>query len=160
MSNASNHDIIQALREKLRLLERETGGLLDSREECCGLTSSQCHTVIELAKTGTVSLAELASALGLDASTLSRMIQGLVIVGLVKRETCGKDRRRVEIGLTEQGRSVVEQIETINNGFMEKVLAEIPAEDHPALLESLTRLVDAVRRVNDRTGCCRPEATS
>ncbi len=157
MSNVSNHAIIQSLREKLRLLERETGGLLDSREECCGLTSSQCHTVIELAKSGTVSLAELASALGLDASPLSRMIQGLVIVGLVKRETCGKDRRRVEIGLTEQGRSVVGQIETINNGYMEKVLAEIPVEYHTALLESLTRLVDAVRRVNDRTGCCRPE---
>ena len=157
MSSVSNLGIIQGLREKLRLLERETGGLLDSREECCGLTSSQCHTVIELAKTGTVSLAELASALGLDASTLSRMIQGLVIVGLVKRETCGKDRRRVEIGLTEQGRSVVGQIETINNGYMEKVLAEIPVEYHAALLESLTRLVDAVRRVNDRTGCCRPE---
>jgi len=157
MSNVSNPGIIQGLREKLRLLERETGGLLDSREECCGLTSSQCHTVIELAKTGTVSLAELASALGLDASTLSRMIQGLVIVGLVKRETCGKDRRRVEIGLTEQGRSVVEQIETINNGYMEKVLAEIPPEHHAALFESLGRLVEAVRRVNDRTGCCRPE---
>ena len=160
MSNVSNHGIIQGLREKLRLLERETGGLLDSREECCGLTSSQCHTILELTKTGTVSLAELASALGLDASTLSRMIQGLVIVGLVKRETCGKDRRRVEIGLTEQGRRVVGQIETINNGYMEKVLAEIPAEYHAALLESLTRLVDAVRRVNDRTGCCRPEERS
>ncbi len=157
MSNVSKFEIIQGLREKLRLLERETGGLLESREECCGLTSSQCHTVLELAKTGTVSLVELASSLGLDASTLSRLVQGLVIVGLVKRETCGKDRRRVEIGLTDQGRSVVRRIEEINTGFFEKVLAEIPAEHHPALLESLARLVDAVKKANDKTGCCRPE---
>jgi len=155
-----NAESIRVLREKLRILERETGGLLESRDECCGLTSSQCHTVLELAKAGTVSLAELADALGLDASTLSRTIQGLVILGLVQRATSGKDRRRVELGLTEQGQSVVGQIETINNGFFDQVLAEIPADRHPIVIEGLALLVDAVKRVNDRTGCCRPESGS
>jgi DNA-binding MarR family transcriptional regulator len=153
-----NTDIVRELREKLRVLERETGGLLDSRDECCGLTSSQCHTILELAGTGKISLIDLAAALGLDASTLSRTIQGLVILGLVQRTINEKDRRYVDIALTDQGRKVVEQIEAMNNGYFEKVLAEIPSERRAPLLESLALLVEAVKRVNDRTGCCRPEA--
>jgi DNA-binding MarR family transcriptional regulator len=152
--------IIGELREKLRVLERETGGLLESRDECCGLTSSQCHTMLELSGKGKVSLVDLATALGLDASTLSRTIQGLVILGLVHRAASEKDRRRVEIVLSDQGRSVVGQIETLNNGYFEKVLAEIPADRQAALLESLNLLTGAVKRVNDATGCCRPEAGS
>jgi DNA-binding MarR family transcriptional regulator len=155
-----NSGIIIALREKLRVLERETGGLLESRDECCGLTSSQCHTVLELSGKDKVSLIDLASALGQDASTLSRTIQGLVILGLVRRDINEKDRRYVDITLTDQGRNVVGQIEEINNGYFEKVLAEIPAERQAVLLESLTHLTEAVKRVNDQTGCCRPEAQS
>lgn len=153
-------DITRELRQKLRVLERETGGLLESRDECCGLTSSQCHTILEIAGKGYISLVDLASALGLDASTLSRTVQGLVILGLVHRAASEKDRRRVEIALTDQGRSVVGRIEALNNGYFEKVLAEIPADKHSALLDSLGLLTGAVKRVNDATGCCRPEEGS
>jgi DNA-binding MarR family transcriptional regulator len=155
-----NSGIIIALREKLRVLERETGGLLESRDECCGLTSSQCHTVLELSGKGKVSLIDLASALGQDASTLSRTIQGLVILGLVRRDINEKDRRYVDITLTDQGRHVVGRIEEINNGYFERVLAEVPADRRAALLESLAHLTEAVKRVNDASGCCRPEPGS
>jgi len=40
----------------------------------------------------------LAAALGVDASTMSRAIQGLVLVGLVARETSASDRRAVSAG--------------------------------------------------------------
>jgi DNA-binding MarR family transcriptional regulator len=151
-------DIVPDLRAKLRILERETGGLLESRDQCCGLTSSQCHTVLELTVTGMVSLNDLAAAMGQDASTLSRIIQGLVVLGLVRRDINEIDRRCVDITLTGRGRDVVGRIEGLNNAYFEQVLAEIPADRHGGLLESLTFLIEAIRRVNDRTGCCRPEA--
>jgi len=149
-------DFTSELRERLNLLDRETGGLLESRDECCGLTSAQCHTVLELSRSGKVSLVDLASRLGLDASTLSRTIQGLVLLGLVNRTINEKDRRYVDLALSEPGTEVAGRIEAINGGYFDKVLALIPADRRAALLESLDLLIAAIRGTNDETGCCRP----
>jgi hypothetical protein len=43
-----NTQKIRKLREKLRILERESMGALDQEQACCGLTLSQCHTVMEI----------------------------------------------------------------------------------------------------------------
>ena len=145
---------IKKLREKLRILERESMGVFDAQQECCGLTLSQCHTLIEIGMKGDISLVELASALGLDASTLSRTIQGMVIIGLVHRTTNEKDRRFVSISLTEQGRKVYDEIETVYNGFLAGVFDLLPAEKHDRILEDFGLFVDAVQKVNAMSGCC------
>ena len=78
---------IRFLRQKLRVLEREMNDPFGRDAGCCGLTLAQCHTLLEVGYRGEVSLVDLASSFGLDTSTLSRMIQGLVVPGLVSRLT-------------------------------------------------------------------------
>ncbi|MDD8025469.1 MAG: MarR family transcriptional regulator [Acidobacteriota bacterium] len=146
---------INSLREKLRILERESGGVFEGEADCCGVTTAQCHTLIEIGNRGEISLVDLAGALGLDASTLSRTIQGLVIIGLVDRRTGDKDRRFVSIRLTEQGRKTLDEIETRNNAFYDKVVDLLPENRRDAILEAVGEFVDAVTRMNDETGCCR-----
>ena len=145
---------IKHLREKLRILERESMGVFDAQQECCGLTLSQCHTLIEIGMKGDISLVELASALGLDASTLSRTIQGMVIIGLVHRTTNEKDRRFVSISLTEQGRKVYEKIDGIYNAFLAGVFELLPGDEHDRILEDIGLFVEAVRKANEASGCC------
>jgi len=147
---------IRLLREKLRILERESMGALDQEQACCGLTLSQCHTVMEIGTKGGMSLVDLASALGLDASTLSRTIQGLVLIGLVVREANEKDRRYVVISLSEQGRKVYEEIDGVYNAFLGAVFDRLPADRQDRILEDIGLFADAVLAANIASGCCRP----
>ena len=42
---------------------------------CCGVSLTQCHTIVEIAKAGSISLNELADILTLDKSTVSRTVE-------------------------------------------------------------------------------------
>jgi DNA-binding MarR family transcriptional regulator len=145
---------IRFLREKLRLLEREMNDPFGREAGCCGLTLAQCHTLLEVGNKGEVSLVDLAASFGLDTSTLSRMIQGLVVLGLVSRLTNEKDRRYVTISLTGQGGKLFDQIETTFNTYFAQVLELIPSEKREAVIENVGLFSDAVRKNNESSRCC------
>jgi DNA-binding MarR family transcriptional regulator len=146
---------IKELRSKLRILERESGGVFDGESECCGVTTAQCHTLLEIGGKSEISLVDLAEALGLDASTMSRTIQGLVLAGLVDRKASDEDRRYVKISLTGQGRRVFEDIETRYNAYFDKVVALLPKARRDDVLAAVGEFADAVLRLNESTGGCR-----
>lgn len=145
---------IRFLREKLRLMEREINDPFGRDAGCCGLTLAQCHTLLEVGDRGEVSLVDLASSFGLDTSTLSRMVQGLVVLGLVSRLTNEKDRRYVAISLTEQGRKLFNQIESTFNAYFAQVLGLIPSDKQDPVVECIGLFSDAVRKHNETSGCC------
>jgi len=149
---------IRLLRKKLRLLERESSDPFKPDSGCCGLTLGQCHTLIEVGNKGEVSLVNLAANLGLDASTLSRTINGLVFLGLVNRLTNERDRRYIAISLSDQGRKVFDEIEKTFNDYFSCVLELIPVEKRDPIIESIGLFADALREYNDSSGCCREEA--
>ncbi len=151
---------IRLLRAKLRLLERESGDPFKSDSGCCGLTLAQCHTLIEVGSTGEVSLVDLAANLGLDTSTLSRTINGLVFLGLVNRLTNEKDRRYVSISLTDQGKKVFIEIEKTFNDYFLRVMEIVPLEKREAIIEGISLFADALHTYNHSAACCRDEAPS
>jgi len=128
---------IRFLRKKLRQLERQNWNSFVNQEGCCGLTLPQCHTLLEIGDKPEVSLADLAASLGLDTSTLSRTIQGLVVIGLVNRTIDDRGRRFVTISLTGQGRKVYDEIEQLYNSYFGRVLDYIPSKKRKAVLESI-----------------------
>ena len=76
---------IRALRKDLRVLEREIELTLSSQTGCCGITVAQCHLLLEVEQRDRTSVTELAAALELDKSTLSRAVDGLCLVDLLDR---------------------------------------------------------------------------
>jgi len=148
---------IRRFREKLRRLEREIGWQLKSDTECCGVTLAQCHIIVEVGNKGETSVVDLSSALGLDTSTLSRHINGMVNLGLVNRVLSPKDRRYVSITLTAQGKKVYENIENICNTKYARIFELIPPEKHQEVLEGFNLLVDAIvdaGKTGDGLNCC------
>lgn len=137
---------IRFLREKLRLLERELNDPFGQDSGCCGLTLAQCHTLLEVGNRRRISLVDLASSFGLDTSTLSRMIQGLVVLGLVSRLPDEKDRRYVAISLTDRGRELFDRIETTFDAYFDQVMELVPAGKREAVVESIGLFSDAVKR--------------
>jgi len=149
-----NVEKIRFLREKLRILERESGGVFEENVDCFGLTTAQCHTLLEIGNRGPVSLVDLAQFIGVDTSTLSRTIQGLVMLGLVNRQINEKDRRYVTISLTEQGRKIFDQIEERYNGYIARVLGLLPADKQANVVESIGAFADAILKLKEMEGFC------
>ncbi len=150
-------DDIRNFREKLRRLEREMGWQLKSDTECCGVTLAQCHIIVELGNRKEASVVDLSTVLGLDTSTLSRHINGMVNVGLVDRVLNPKDRRYVSITLTEAGRKVYRSIEDICNAKYTRIFERIPRDKQEQVLEGFFLLVDAfmaVEKEEGAFGCC------
>ncbi len=98
----------RALQKHLRTIERELERQLENQARRSGVTSAQCRVLLELAEAGEASLVELSERVGLDTSTVSRTIDGLVGTGHVTRITDPADRRYVRLAITGRGKQKVE----------------------------------------------------
>ena len=73
------------------------------RREGTGLSEYRVLRLLRQSADGEMRLLDLTEALGLDQSSVSRLVVRLERAGEVKREPCGDDRRGVFCVLTEAG---------------------------------------------------------
>ncbi len=136
---------VRAFRRSLRSLEREVELSLASQTECCGVTGAQCHLLLEIEERGRASIGELADALELDPSTLSRTTESLVRSGLVSRVDDPTNRRRQILELLPEGMEKVEYINRLCDEYYEGVLAGTGGAKREALVDSVSYLANAIR---------------
>ncbi|HUM44047.1 MAG TPA: MarR family transcriptional regulator [Fervidobacterium sp.] len=141
MVNKGSH----ILRELIRILVRNLGILEKSDASCCGVTITQCHAIVEIGRREKISLVDLADLLGVDKSTMSRTVNNLVEADLAARELDAANRRYVIIQLTDNGRSVFQNIEKSMETYYKNVFGAIPENRRNQVLESLQLLTDAVK---------------
>ncbi len=144
---------IRLLRERMLQLQRSLGGQLKSDAKCCGITVAQCYALMEVGVRGEISLVELAGSLGLDTSTLSRTIEGMVQVGLIERYTNPQDRRYVTITLSTEGLTLYNNIDRTFNEYFASAFSLIPETKREQILESFTLLTEAVSKLGSPDNC-------
>ena len=127
-------------REQIRLLERKLG-LLSKEKDCCSITLSQCHALVEIGRNPNVRLKKLAEILILDISSTSRCVDSLVKKKLVQRINSTNDRRCIEIILTEQGVSLFHNIEEKMNKKFAQVFSYIPLDERESIIKSLSTIL-------------------
>jgi DNA-binding MarR family transcriptional regulator len=104
-----------------------------------------CDAVAELAAAGsTVTVKDVAAALDLEHSTVSRLLGEIEDDGLVVRGSDPSDRRRTTIALTDLGRSVVSDATAMTRFFTRLLLSEWPREDVESLSRLMGRLAETV----------------
>jgi DNA-binding MarR family transcriptional regulator len=89
---------------------------------------------------GPVSTKALATALNLDASTVTRQITALESAGFVDRRPDPMDRRSSTIALTAEGRRTMGGVERERRQGMEELVADWEEGERTALGRSLHRL--------------------
>ncbi len=139
---------IREFRENLRHFERELNTQNNS-SCCCNVTVSQCHTLMELNKSGKIFLNELSVKLNLDKSTVSRIVESLVNIKLVKREIPKSNRRKTIISLTEEGRRICKEINSGNDKYYLNILESIPVKKRNVFLESFELFIKAMKQQNN-----------
>ncbi len=138
-------DLSQKFRETLGLAYQRVNALQRDEKRRFGVSLSRCVTLETLLREGPLPVNELASRLGLDASTVTRSIDGLVREALVRRTRDERqDRRRVFIALTARGRTLAQKLEQCADAYSEQILARIPRERREDVLYALGVLVKAV----------------
>lgn len=117
------------------------------------LTVPQFRTMVFLNKFPGTALSDLAEYVGLSLPSMSKMIDGLVGKGLVSREGCARDRRRIALALTPRGKAILRKA---RQGTQEALAGRIGALSQPErqdLLHSLKnlRLLFLPDRSDDRS---------
>jgi DNA-binding MarR family transcriptional regulator len=80
------------------------------RRHATGLSLPQFRTLIFLNRVRDSSLSAVAGHLGLSLPAMSRLINGLVAGGLVRRQTVSTNRRRIALTLTARGQATLEKV--------------------------------------------------
>ena len=128
------------LPELLVELTTHYNALIRSAASQLHLTVSQAFHLISIPYDG-IPMSKLAHKLGLDASTLTRNIQKLENLGLVKRNHDPYDKRIQKAILTKQGVEITEDIEEILLQMSNSIIEQIDLDTQENMCELLEKLI-------------------
>ncbi len=132
-------------REILNLAYQRFNALQRGEKRCFGVTMSQCVVLETLHREGRMPVRELSQHLGLDTSTVTRLVDVLVRDGMAQRarDEAG-DRRRVFVSLSDAGCELASRLEGCADDYCERILERIPAERREDVFQALQLLVQAI----------------
>ena len=130
-------DAIRRLVRHLRLADRAAQGEL-------GISGAQLFVLVELGKTGSLSLNDLAARTRTDQSSVSVVVSRLVDAGLVTRERDARDARRLVLNLTKSGRALLLRAPSVAQEEILGVIERLAPAERKRFADSFTALVDAL----------------
>ena len=133
--------------ELLTDLTTHYNALIRNAASQLNLTASQAFHLLSIPHDG-IPMSKLANKLGLDTSTLTRNIQKLEKMELIKRCQDPYDKRVQKAVLTEKGEEMIELLEEslqeMNNTFMEQIDLD-SQENITDILEKIVWAMDCIR---------------
>jgi DNA-binding MarR family transcriptional regulator len=141
------------LREVARLYTRAQRVVAD----CCRTTSTQCHLLTELGRSGPLPLSELGTRVSLEKSWVSRAVEAMAARGLVTKEPNPSDARSWLVTLTADGERTVQELNRTLDEHAETLLATLSPPERAAVETSLLTLLKALREDPAATCCLPPE---
>ncbi len=127
-------------------------GLHQPDQTPCGqpMSVAEAHALTELARDAPSSQKDLAARLGLEKSTVSRLVCHLEDRGWIERRRSALDGRALNVVLTDSGRNIAAAVAAARAQKMERVLRAIPETQRPAVIAALGTLVEAIRDSSDQ----------
>ena len=124
--DTANKQIEQQITVLLRRVQRIH---LSTTTGDVNLERSAYGIMCKLADEGPQRLVALATAFGLDPSTITRQVQALEEIGLADRTTDPSDRRASILDLTPTGREVLDSTRARRRSRLQEALADWPESD-------------------------------
>ena len=137
------------MREVARLYTRAQRVVAD----CCRTTSTQCHLLTELGRSGPLPLSELGTRVSLEKSWVSRAVEAMVGRGWVSKEPNPLDARSWLVTLTADGRRTVDALNKTLDEHATQLLSALSERERAAVEKSLLLLMRALRE-DPAANCC------
>jgi DNA-binding MarR family transcriptional regulator len=113
-----------------------------------GITPSQLAVLGTLARTGPMTLGQLADAEAVQPPSMTRIVAVLTDAGMVVRQAREDDRRSAEVTLSTRGRRAIESIRAHRNTWLVeriKLLSESEQADLWRGVSAIEKLLDSPR---------------
>jgi DNA-binding MarR family transcriptional regulator len=105
-----------------------------------GLTPTRVSILLHVVRSGSVRLAELGTAEGINPTMLSRIVSDLSEAGLIERTSDEGDRRSAWVSATSQGRRLAERMRRERTDAVNAALAGLSDADRRRLEQALPAL--------------------
>jgi DNA-binding MarR family transcriptional regulator len=109
------------------------------------LSRGQLHALMLLAEAGEPCIGELASALSLDESTVTRLVDKLEADGLAERRRSATDRRSTTVVMTPAGRKIVDCAREHQRVLMADVLRTLDTRERAEYVRLTAKAAEALR---------------
>jgi DNA-binding MarR family transcriptional regulator len=123
-------------------------GALDERHEGLAVTLAESRCLFTVRRLGAPDIGQIAGALGLELSYVSRLVSRLERRGHLRRAQAEDDRRRRVVTLTRSGGGLLAELEQRSNARMDALTAHLGPQDMKELLDAM----DTIRRLVERNG--------
>ncbi|HEX9078699.1 MAG TPA: MarR family transcriptional regulator [Desulfuromonadaceae bacterium] len=130
-------DIIDNLRRVFQVVNEQS----KRAEHETGLTGPQLWAIKVISESAPIKVSDLARKMYLHPATVVGIIDRLEIRGFVERARSTRDRRVVEIALTDQGKQIVVQSPEVAQGLLVKGLEVLPDKKLAHISDGLEQLV-------------------
>lgn len=121
------------------------------------VTASQGYILLALPEMDSISMNDLSIKMRLANSTMTRMVDQLVLKGMVDRAQDNQDRRIVLIRLTKQGQDVRNRLKKSLQDFFSQVLGDLTEDQRDEILHSLKTLNQSI--IKTLKSCCGTDMT-
>jgi len=101
-------------------------------------TEFKCLRLFELDES--MNNKEIAERMNLSPSRLTRIMDGLVKKGYMKREIDGSDRRNMKLSLSRRGKILTNKVNDAYTDIHAEILKEIEVDKHESLINSIEHL--------------------
>lgn len=131
---------------RLGYVSRQWRRAVDERLQPFGLTEATWLPLLHIARNEPLRQKDLAEVVGIECSTLVRLIDALDNAGLINRVPDGDDRRAKLLSLTPSGRVLVEKVETATNIIRQQIFEGIGDEELTIALNVIDRICAGLNR--------------
>jgi DNA-binding MarR family transcriptional regulator len=148
MSLDLKRQLVAQLVESSRLLRN----YIDHRAKTKGTTRAQWIVLFRLRQQEGLSQVDLADVLELQPISLVRLLDKLVEHGLLERRHDPKDRRANRLYLTERGRQLVDDLDSLRDTIAGDVLRDVPTDAIESSLTTLRAIKERIKALSDPAG--------
>lgn len=140
---APGPDLIDSIRSASRRMVRELG-FMQATLAATGYPPSAVHAILEIGNHRSLTSMQLAEMLGLEKSSVSRMVRKLINEGELKETVSSVDARAKQLALTAKGRRTLAAIHAYGRKQVTGALAQLPETQQHAVAQGLTAYAGAL----------------
>lgn len=107
------------------------------------LNAMQYGVLYAIATHPDIDQSSLATLADLDRTSVIKVLDKLVSLGLIHRESCPKDRRARRMRLTPNGETFMQRFDPVAENIQQSLLAPLSTEDQHHFMRMLQQLVHA-----------------
>ncbi len=144
MSLDLKRQLVAQLVESSRLLRN----FIDHRAKARGTTRAQWIVLFRLRQQEGLSQVDLADVLELQPISLVRLLDRLVEHGLLERRHDPKDRRANRLFLTESGKQLVDDLDSLRDAIATDVLRDVSEDSIKTSLAALREIKERIKALS------------